>query len=50
MSEEALEACMNLITPSLDYSDLSSVDLVVEAVFETMDIKKAVFSSIDAVA
>ena len=50
MTEEALEACMNLITPSLDYADLSSVDLVVEAVFETMDIKKAVFSSIDAVA
>jgi 3-hydroxyacyl-CoA dehydrogenase len=49
MTEEALEACMNLITPSLDYADLSSVDLVVEAVFETMEIKKAVFSSIDAV-
>ena len=50
MTEEALEACMNLITPSLDYADLSSVDLVVEAVFETLEIKKAVFSSIDAVA
>jgi len=50
MTEEAPEACMNLITPSLDYADLSSVDLVVEAVFETLEIKKAVFSSIDAVA
>ena len=45
MSEEALEACMKLITPSLDYADLSSVDLVIEAVFETMDIKKTVFRS-----
>ena len=49
MSEEALEACMRLITPSLDYADLSSVDLVIEAVFETMDIKKAVFSTLDTV-
>ncbi|MBT7168013.1 MAG: 3-hydroxyacyl-CoA dehydrogenase, partial [Porticoccaceae bacterium] len=49
MSEEALEACMKLITPSLDYADLSSVDLVIEAVFETMDIKKTVFSTLDTV-
>ncbi len=49
MSEAALESCMSLITPSLDYADFSTVDLVIEAVFETMEIKKAVFSSLDAV-
>jgi 3-hydroxyacyl-CoA dehydrogenase len=50
MTEEALEARITLITPSLDYADLASVDLIIEAVFETMEIKKEVFSSIDAVA
>ena len=50
MTKEVLEARLRLITPSLDYADLSSVDLIIEAVFETMEIKKAVFSSIDAVA
>ena len=50
MTEQALEARMALITPSLDYSDLSSVDLIIEAVFETMEIKKDVFRKIDAIA
>lgn len=50
MSAEALEACMNLITPTLSHDDLSSVDLIIEAVFETMEIKKSVFSSVDKVA
>lgn len=50
MTEQALEARMALITPSLDYADLSSVDLIIEAVFETMEIKKDVFRKIDAIA
>ena len=49
MSEAALETCMGLITPTLDYSDFSNVDLVIEAVFETMEIKKTVFSNLDSV-
>ena len=50
MTEAALEQRMSLITPSLDYSGLASVDLIIEAVFESMEVKKAVFKSIDAVA
>lgn len=50
MTKEVLEARLGLINPSLNYADLSTVDLIIEAVFETMEIKKAVFSSIDAVA
>jgi 3-hydroxyacyl-CoA dehydrogenase len=38
---------MALLTGSLDYQSLSDVDLVIEAVFEDMDLKKSVFETID---
>jgi len=50
MSEAALEKCMSLISPTLSHADFADVDLIIEAVFETMEIKKSVFSSIDKVA
>lgn len=50
ISQVDVEHCMSLITPSTDYSDLSDVDLIIEAVFETMPIKKDVFGQIDKVA
>ncbi|MEP2952695.1 MAG: 3-hydroxyacyl-CoA dehydrogenase NAD-binding domain-containing protein [Sulfitobacter sp.] len=37
------------LTVSTDYASLSDVDLVVEAVFEDMDVKKQVFGKLDAV-
>jgi len=37
------------LTVSTDYDSLSDVDLVVEAVFEDMDVKKQVFGRLDAV-
>jgi len=40
---------MNLLTPSLDMGDLASVDMVIEAVFERMDIKKEIFSKLDQI-
>ena len=40
---------MSLITPTLSYDDLKDVDLVIEAVFEDMAIKKEVFTKLDAV-
>ncbi len=49
LSQEAMDKCMSLITPTLDYKDLASADLVIEAVFETMAIKKVVFGELDAV-
>ena len=39
-----------LITPSLDYSAAADADLLIEAVFEDIDIKKAVFRELDRVA
>ncbi|GGZ17516.1 3-hydroxyacyl-CoA dehydrogenase NAD-binding domain-containing protein [Novosphingobium colocasiae] len=50
ITTDEVERCMALITPSLDMADLSDVDLVIEAVFERMDVKKDIFSRLDAVA
>jgi len=41
---------MRLITGSLDMASLSNADLVIEAVFEQLDIKQEVFRKLDAVA
>ena len=41
---------MGLITPSLDLGALSQVDLIIEAVYESMPVKKEIFAKIDAVA
>jgi 3-hydroxyacyl-CoA dehydrogenase len=49
MTQEAMDKCMALITPTLDYKDLSTADLVIEAVFETMAVKEIVFKELDAV-
>jgi 3-hydroxyacyl-CoA dehydrogenase len=38
-----------LITPSLDYAAVAKADLVIEAVFEDLEVKKSVFKSLDAV-
>jgi 3-hydroxyacyl-CoA dehydrogenase len=40
---------LQLINGTLDYADLGDVDLVIEAVFESPDIKKEVFAKLDAV-
>jgi 3-hydroxyacyl-CoA dehydrogenase len=50
LTEESLEKRLSLISPTLDYAPLSEVDLVVEAVFESMEVKSKVFQRLDAVA
>ncbi len=39
---------MALVAPTLDYAQLKDVDLVIEAVFESMEVKKQVFEKLDA--
>jgi 3-hydroxyacyl-CoA dehydrogenase len=45
-----VEARMALLTGSLTLDDLGSADLIIEAVFENMDVKKDVFRRLDVVA
>ncbi len=44
-----VETRMGLITSSLDINALGAVDMVIEAVFERMDIKKDIFGKLDAI-
>ena len=46
---EETEARMSKISGSLDMSALADCDLVIEAVFERMDIKKDIFAKLDAI-
>jgi len=45
---EDKEKLLSLITPSADYADLEGADLIIEAVFEDSEIKKAVTESAEA--
>jgi len=50
LTEAQVEERMGQFTGTLSYDDLGDCDLIIEAVFETMEIKKQVFSKLDAVA
>jgi 3-hydroxyacyl-CoA dehydrogenase len=50
MTAAQVDQKMAMIRPTLDYNDLKEADIVVEAVFENMELKKKVFTEIDKVA
>jgi len=43
------EAAMARLTPSLSFDDLADCDLVIEAVYESMEVKKDVFGRLDKI-
>src|SRR5687767_7633820 len=45
-----VEKRMGLIVGSTDFKDMADADIVIEAVFEEMPVKKEVFAKIDAIA
>nr|WP_295941597.1 3-hydroxyacyl-CoA dehydrogenase NAD-binding domain-containing protein [uncultured Acidovorax sp.] len=49
MTDAAKAAVMARYTGSTDYADIAQVDLVIEAVFEDIEVKKAVFRELDRV-
>ncbi|MEF7616768.1 3-hydroxyacyl-CoA dehydrogenase NAD-binding domain-containing protein [Aquincola sp. MAHUQ-54] len=49
MTAEAKAAVMARYTGSTDYASFADVDLVIEAVFEDLEVKKAVFAELDRV-
>jgi 3-hydroxyacyl-CoA dehydrogenase len=50
MTQADVDARMGLLKGSLDMADLASSDLVIEAIFENMAIKKEVFAKLDEIA
>ena len=50
LSEDQATRAMALLTPSLAFADLGAADLVIEAVYENMDLKKEIFAKLDAIA
>jgi 3-hydroxyacyl-CoA dehydrogenase len=50
MSAADVETRMGLLTPKLDLAALADCDLIIEAVFEDMAIKKDIFAKLDAIA
>jgi 3-hydroxyacyl-CoA dehydrogenase len=49
LTNEQVEQRMALIAPALEYAPLADCDLVIEAVFENMDVKEQVFRQLDEV-
>ena len=50
LTGEEVEARMGRLTGAMDLEALADCDLIVEAVFELMEVKKAVFTKLDAIA
>jgi 3-hydroxyacyl-CoA dehydrogenase len=49
ITQQAFERTMALITPTTSYDGFKAVDIVVEAVFENMDLKKKTFAELGSV-
>jgi 3-hydroxyacyl-CoA dehydrogenase len=50
LTQEQVQQRMGMLKPTLSYDDLRDADLIIEAVFETMAIKKEVFAKLDKAA
>ncbi len=50
LTPQQVEQAMGYLQPSLDFAELADCDLIIEAVYENMDVKKEVFARIDKIA
>ena len=50
ITPEQVEAAMGALTPTLGLEALADCDLIIEAVYEDMEVKKALFGKLDAIA
>ena len=50
MTLAEVEERMGRLVPTLDFNALADADLVIEAVFEDMDLKKSIFERLDTIA
>ncbi len=49
LTQEQVERNMGLLTASMSLDELADCDLVIEAVFENMDVKKEIFGKLDRI-
>ena len=47
LDESSAQHCRNAITATIDFADLANADLIIEAVFEDLEIKQEVFEQLD---
>jgi len=47
LTTDQVETAMAALTPTLDFAALADCDLVIEAAYENMDVKKEIFSRLD---
>jgi 3-hydroxyacyl-CoA dehydrogenase len=50
LTVEQVSQAMGLLQPTLDFAALADCDLIIEAVYEDMDVKKEVFGRLDRIA
>src|SRR3954464_14245652 len=50
MTPDQVQAAMGALKPTLALEDLADCDLIIEAVFENMDVKKEIFGKLDRIA
>ncbi|WP_173655721.1 3-hydroxyacyl-CoA dehydrogenase NAD-binding domain-containing protein [Sphingomonas turrisvirgatae] len=50
LKPEQVEGAMGLLKPTLSLDDLADCDLIIEAVYENMDVKKDIFGKLDKIA
>jgi 3-hydroxyacyl-CoA dehydrogenase len=47
LTKEEMDECLARLRPTIDYADIADVDVVIEAVFEKMDLKKQILSKLN---
>ncbi len=50
LSAEQVQKATGLLDPTLDFEELAHCDLIIEAVYEDMDVKKEIFGRLDKIA
>jgi 3-hydroxyacyl-CoA dehydrogenase len=50
MTADQVERAMGALKPTLSLEDLADCDLIIEAVFENMEVKKEIFGKLDGIA
>jgi len=49
-TQDKVEQMMGLLTPTLDLDSLKDADLIIEAIYENMEVKKELFGKLDKIA